>query len=86
VSTIRYWNHNDSFASVNSHSAGVVPKDSSFLQFPLAPIKMNVGSADASSLKLHEHSGAFNFGFGDFFDFDVVGSTVNSSFQKKVNL
>ena len=26
---------------------------------------------------------AFNFRFWDIFDFDVVGSTVNSSFQKE---
>jgi len=61
-----------------------MPKDSALLHpFPVAPVKVHVGSTDASSLKIHQHLSAFNFGFGYLFDFDVVGSSENSSLQKK---
>ncbi len=83
VTAIRDWNHHGSYDSVFSYSAGVVPKDSAFLQCPFTPIEVHVGSADAAPTKLRQHPSAFNFGFGDFFDFDFVGSTVNSSFQKE---
>jgi hypothetical protein len=61
-------------------------EDSAFLEFPFAPVEVHVGSADAARFKLHQYSSAFNFGFGNFFDFDVMGSTVNSSFQKESTL
>ena len=80
---VRHWNQDDSFAIVLSYSAGVVPENSALLQCPFAPVEVHVGSADASRPKLHKDPSAFNFGFGGFFDFDVVGSTVNSSLQKQ---
>jgi hypothetical protein len=61
-------------------------KDSALLQFPLAPVEVHIGAADAARLKLHAYSAPFNFRFRYFFDFDVVGSTVNSGFQKESTL
>jgi hypothetical protein len=54
-----------------------------FHPFPLAPVKVHVSSADASSLKFHKHFSARNFWLRDFLDFDVMWSSVNSCFQKK---
>ena len=87
MAAIHDWNHNYSLARILSCSAGVVSKDSAFFHpFPIAPVEVHVGSADASSRKLYQHPVAFNLGFGDVFDFDVVWSTVNSSFQKESTL
>jgi hypothetical protein len=60
-----------------------MPNDSAFLHFPLAPVKVHVSSTDTSSLKFHKHFSAQNFWLRNFLDFDVVWSSVNSSFQKK---
>ena len=83
MSTVGHRNHHNSFASILSYPAGIVSKDSALLQLPLAPVKVQIGSADAARLKLHPHPASFDFGFRDFVDFDVVGSMVNSGFQKE---
>jgi hypothetical protein len=35
-----------------------MPNDSAFLHFPLAPEKVHVSAADASSLEFHKHFSA----------------------------
>jgi hypothetical protein len=83
VTTIHHWNHDNSFACVLSYSTGIVTQNPALLEFPLASVEVHVGSAYAACLKLHQYPSAFNFGFRDFFNFDVVGSTVYSGFQKE---
>jgi hypothetical protein len=53
-----------------------------FHPFPVASVNVHVGAADASSLKFNKYFSARDFGFWGFFNFNVVGSSVNSCFQK----
>jgi hypothetical protein len=86
MTTVHHRNHNNPFARVVSYSAGVMPEDSAFFHpFPVAPVEVHVGSADAARLKMYKYPVALNFWFWNIFDFDVVWSTVNSSFQKLPN-
>lgn len=59
------------------------PDDASTLNLPLATVKVQVGSADASGLEPHKDFSALNLRLHNLFNPNAYWSILKSGFQKQ---